>query len=471
MTRRLHSSLKRFALQSQTQYESAWDKIRVSLSHLGAHVCCLWRFAQSLCAMGGREDLLSALLSLSLCSELTAAAFNTTIHRLCPLLLSLPISERSSFCFTRRRESKAENWKAGKHQHHTHRAMGRPTPPVGVWLPWLCFLSSAVKNGGGAAFLPGLKPARRRSAPCFRTRLRSSSDDGSKREEARTRGKRIVLIRHGCTYMNEYLSQEGCRWGDAGFTDHFEEPDRTEMYQDSRLSPLGVWQAGELRGRLRDDPIVNEIDLVVCSPLTRALKTMDIALYPFIGIGDRASPPVLALPEASERVYLISDIGRPSTVLKQEFPYVDFDMCHSRVGLGDESSSPSSHSVKGAEDEEAWWWQQPSSSQSSYAEWRPSDAGQHYACPGEPQVDFERRMKGLYSFLHSREEQTIALVCHWGVVDWLIGEDFDNCEMRVVDFETDFRPEGFVMSDEDAAELFSEGERSVIANVDEEVGV
>jgi len=111
--------------------------------------------------------------------------------------------------------------------------MGRPTPPVGVWLPWLCFLSSAVKNGGGAAFLPGLKP------PCFRTRLRSSSDDGSKREEARTRGKRIVLIRHGCTYMNEYLSQEGCRWGDAGFTDHFEEPDRTEMYQDSRLHRWG----------------------------------------------------------------------------------------------------------------------------------------------------------------------------------------------------------------------------------------
>ena len=69
-------------------------------------------------------------------------------------------------------------------------------------------------------------------------------------------------------------------------------------------------------------------------------------------------------------------------------------------------------------------------------------------------------MKGLYSFLHSREEQTIALICHWGVVDWLIGKDFDNCEMRVLDFETNFRPKGFAMSDDDAAELCSEGERS-----------
>ena len=274
--------------------------------------------------------------------------------------------------------------------------------------------------------------------------------------------------------MNEYLSQEGCRWGDAGFTDRFEEPERTEMYQDSRLSQLGMWQAGELRGRLRDDPIVHEIDLVVCSPLTRALKTMDLALYPFLGIGRGRSPPILALPEASERVYLISDIGRTSAVLKHEFPYVDFDMCHPTA-------------VNGAGDEQAWWWQQPSSSQSSYVEWRPSDAGQSYACPGEPQFDFERRMRRLYSFLHSRKERTIALVCHWGVVDWLIGEDFDNCEvstylqlcvsassstltrtieniqMRVVDFESDFRREGFAMSDEDAADLFSEGERSATA--------
>ncbi|EJK49546.1 hypothetical protein THAOC_31568 [Thalassiosira oceanica] len=146
--------------------------------------------------------------------------------------------------------------------------------------------------------------------------------------------------------------------------------------------------------------------------------------YPFLGIGEEGGspgPPILALPEASKRVYLISDIGRTSAVLKQEFPYVDFDMCHP---------------------------------------WRPSDAGQSYACPGEPQFDFERRMKGLYSFLHSREEQTIALICHWGVVDWLIGKDFDNREMRVLDFETDFRPKGFAMSDDDAAELFSEGERS-----------
>ena len=39
----------------------------------------------------------------------------------------------------------------------------------------------------------------------------------------------------------------------------------------------------------------------------------------------------------------------------------------------------------------------------------------------------------------------------------------ENIQMRVVDFESDFRREGFAMSDEDAADLFSEGERSATA--------
>ncbi|EJK67215.1 hypothetical protein THAOC_11782 [Thalassiosira oceanica] len=104
--------------------------------------------------------------------------------------------------------------------------------------------------------------------------------------------------------------------------------------------------------------------------------------YPFLGIGKEGGgspgPPMLALPEASKRVYLISDIGRTSAVLKHEFPYVDFDMCRM-------VRSPSG---EGAEDDEAWWWQKPSPSLSSYVEWRPSGAGQSYACPGEPQFDF-----------------------------------------------------------------------------------
>lgn len=41
--------------------------------------------------------------------------------------------------------------------------------------------------------------------------------------------------------------------------------------------------------------------------------------------------------------------------------------------------------------------------------------------------------------MDQRKEQTIALVCHWGVIDFLIDEDFDNCEMRVVDFELDIK--------------------------------
>lgn len=48
--------------------------------------------------------------------------------------------------------------------------------------------------------------------------------------------KRIVLIRHGCTYMNEYLSIPGSRWGDPNFTDVFTDPEDIAKYRDSYTS-------------------------------------------------------------------------------------------------------------------------------------------------------------------------------------------------------------------------------------------
>jgi len=44
-------------------------------------------------------------------------------------------------------------------------------------------------------------------------------------------------------------------------------------------------------------------------------------------------------------------------------------------------------------------------------------------------------MKQLYEWIEEREESTICIVCHWGVLEWLTGERFENCEVRVVDFD------------------------------------
>jgi len=224
--------------------------------------------------------------------------------------------------------------------------------------------------------------------------------------------------------------------------------------------------------------IVESIDLIACSPLTRALQTTEIALVPHFRRGADSSQqqqkqqqqgvPIVALPLASERVYLISDLGTTTVELKDRFPYVDFDSGCTTNGNGN-----------GNKDE--WWWDSPLSSSrnedngsindissiNNYVEWRPINEGQTYACLGEPEVEFNERMTRLYDWLDSRNERSIALVCHWGVIDWLTGEDFDNCEMRAVDFSV-LRREGFMLSDEEAEEIFKKGERCVVRDDDAE---
>ena len=275
--------------------------------------------------------------------------------------------------------------------------------------------------------------------------------------------KRIVIIRHGCTYMNEYLSKPGSRWGDAGFTDIFEDPDQFDLFRDSRLSDRGIHQAKRLGSRLghlleadrpgsdidlgldpQDQNVVRDIELIACSPLTRALQTTELSLVPHMERDDDGCPkvPVVALPLASERVYLVSDVGRSTDELGRQFPCVDFE------------------SAIGTSEKDCWWFTYESDTHAPYLEWRPNDQGQEYACKGEPESDFNARMTALYDWLDAREESTIALVCHWGVIDWLIGEDFENCEMKAVPFH-EFKRTGFMLSDEEAAALFAKGERTV----------
>lgn len=284
--------------------------------------------------------------------------------------------------------------------------------------------------------------------------------------------------------MNEYLSVPGTRWGDSNFTDIFDpSSEQYELFRDSPLSPRGIRQAQRLSARLghllegrpgadvdfslgpKDQNIMNEIELIACSPLSRALQTVEVALLPHIDPGidttrsrsttdDTKMPPaastkrrvpILALPLASERVYLISDYGRNAAELSKHFPYVDFD-------------SEIETTIK-----DSWWFTQPDAE--NYVEWRPIGEGQTYACLGEPEVDFNRRMMALYDWLSARPESTIGVVCHWGVIDWLIGEDFENCEMRVVDFES-MKRTGFMLSDAEAAEIFAQGERCVVKATD-----
>ena len=264
--------------------------------------------------------------------------------------------------------------------------------------------------------------------------------------------KRLILIRHGCTYANEYLAQPGLQWGDPTFRD-------VPELRDSPLSPRGIHQAMGLRQKIADQNImdtgmiidmdmIGEIDLVVVSPLSRTLQTFELALLPEImrhsnnnndynnsnNDNNDNIPNIIALPLARERLYMISDMGLTTSELKVKFPWADFD------------------SEFKTKSEQTTWWYTPTREQHSsnddddddddddnewknYKEWRPHGQGQQYLVPGEPDDAFEERMIALSEWLGRRSEQTIAVICHWGVLEWLTGQDFENCEVKVVDYD------------------------------------
>jgi broad specificity phosphatase PhoE len=264
--------------------------------------------------------------------------------------------------------------------------------------------------------------------------------------------KRIAFIRHGRTYMNDFIN--GIHYGQPGFTDVF--PDTQEYkdkYHDSPLGPTGEQQVNLLNDRLqrlsKGDPsaatelslssennsFLKELDLIVTSPLTRALQTTEKGLCPSV---NSRQIPVVAVPHAAERIFLVADLGKTRRQLKAQYPYVDLD-----------SGFPSHVSQ-----EDVWHYVPTKEEAENYVEWRPNGEGQVYACLGEPSHRFEQRMDELFQWLESRPESTIAVVCHAGVILWFLGEVIDNCDLRVVDFEDLRSPKGlFEPPTEQAAQL------------------
>jgi broad specificity phosphatase PhoE len=257
----------------------------------------------------------------------------------------------------------------------------------------------------------------------------SLNSDGQKKSPR----KQIAFIRHGRTYMNDFIN--GIHYGGPGFTDVF--PDTQEYkdkYHDSPLGRTGELQVNTLNDRLQrlskgdssaatelslsseNNSFLAELDLIVTSPLTRALQTMEKGVYPSVKSRDI---PVVAVPHAAERIFLVADLGKTRRQLKAEYSYVDLDSGFpSHVG------------------EDDFWHYVPTREEAeNYVEWRPNGEGQVYACLGEPEHRFEQRMEKLCHWLESRPESTIAVVCHGGVILWFLGEIIDNCDLRVVDFE------------------------------------
>jgi glucosyl-3-phosphoglycerate phosphatase len=211
----------------------------------------------------------------------------------------------------------------------------------------------------------------------------------------------ILLIRHGRSLGNDMMDEPGNQWGDPQFRDD-------ENLIDSNLSSRGVQQAQAL-GQSLSQQDFDKLELIIVSPLTRALQTMTLAMLPRLP----KHVPIIVHPLSTERVYTASDTGRPVAQLKSEFQdsRINFDFIP---------------------EDENWWFH----TETAGPEWRPCDAQQWYAVPGEPEDVFEARLEKFEDWLSTRPEQNICLVSHWAVLRHLTGgSDFENCEAQWITWQ------------------------------------
>jgi len=238
--------------------------------------------------------------------------------------------------------------------------------------------------------------------------------------------KRLLCVRHGISVANEWMSRPGNQWGDANFRD--------EGKPDSPLSETGRRNAEAFLKRQfqQQQPrlleVLDEVELVLISPLTRCLETFQYGVEPILidrlqktQGNHQKKVPILALPLLRERVYTTSDTGRAASVLARDFPTVDFSECPAEgpwwyTGSGDNDND--SRNDNHLQNEE----------------WRPHDKNQWYGVPGEPPDVFAARMALLDEWIASRPETTILMVTHWGVLQHLTnGTQFVNAEAKLLE--------------------------------------
>ena len=186
-----------------------------------------------------------------------------------------------------------------------------------------------------------------------------SSDDQS------STSKTLFLIRHGQSLANR-------------------DYDESADYQDAGLTEQGIAQARGLQKELEQ----LQLELVVVSPLTRALQTCQNALPPSY------SGPILVLPDITETCSSHYSCGRKRGVIQPKFPNT-FDW--SNVPMDD-----------------IWWW--------------PFDQRNR----SETSDRLNTRMKNFRQFIAQRPEKRIAVFSHGDFLyDFLEGKRsyLANCQV------------------------------------------
>jgi broad specificity phosphatase PhoE len=177
--------------------------------------------------------------------------------------------------------------------------------------------------------------------------------------------KSIILIRHGQSTFNA----------------HYEATGEDPGHIDARLTERGERQAEEARTLLASEPI----DLVITSPLTRAIQTGQSIF------GHRDLPFHITC-RHRERLESSCDVGRAPSALKSDFPHLKFDHL-----------------------DETWWHHVP---------------GEKGPFTTEPLNVFQDRVATFRDWLRAHDSQRIAVVGHGTFFHALTGHWMQNCEFQ-----------------------------------------
>jgi len=125
-------------------------------------------------------------------------------------------------------------------------------------------------------------------------------------QEAGQNIKIVSFIRHGQSLANAAAAT----------------PRGTKGLFDPPLSELGQTQSVEIGLSLSRNPDF-AFDMILVSPLARALETAMLLGKPYMDKGVK----VYCLPCIAEQLTEDDDLGHPISVLKQQWPKVDFSLC------------------------------------------------------------------------------------------------------------------------------------------------
>ena len=178
--------------------------------------------------------------------------------------------------------------------------------------------------------------------------------------------KEVYLIRHGQSEANVALDL-----------------DNPNFYYDAQLTFLGKQQAEDTQKKLKNI----DFDLLLCSPLTRALQTFSI-IFPNL------SQEAVILPFVREHSLCSSEVGRQPLILAKEFPDFKFNNL------------------------KKFWW-----NNNIYIEEKKIII--------ESMDDLDKRVLIFKKWIHERSEKRIALVSHGTFISRIINYLLNNCEFTI----------------------------------------